>query len=225
MAKYSASQIRIDNGVIYPDLKVLKPLKEKVENNPWHNNEDVYTHTKNVLTNLFSTLEWIGENNHVLYNRLQQKVDEKGTLTYEDALKIAALYHDVGKQWVDQVIGEAPSVKDSQGTYFPGHEAKSAEYFEKEGYKLWGFTDKEKEFITYLIKYHGELHGIVSYKLNKEGRMNEKLKEWHNKHKDRSIFLMILVYADTVNGDLKENAPKEYEFRVKYYEKEFKKYL
>ena len=122
------------------------------------------------------------------------------------------------------MISEAPSVKDSQGTYFPGHEAKSAEYFEKEGYKLWELTDKEKGFITYLIKHHGELHGIVSYKLNKEGKMNEMLKEWRDKHKDKSIFLMILVYADTVNGDLKENAPKEYEFRVKYYEKEFKEF-
>ena len=127
-------------------------------------------------------------------------------------LFLATMFHDIGKK--------ETAVKNGNQTKFPGHE----EYGSKKVKPILDridISDNEKNIVAEMIKYHGELHVIVTPN-------NKKLKEQYEsfKHRHSTFFLelILLAMADDLGSQLKDNDPDEFNFSISFFNEIFDNY-
>ena len=178
----------------------LYELKKVIENNSWHNNDPVFDHTIATLEELDGLLK---KAKGKINSRLNQKVDQH---TRKELLFLSALFHDIAKK-------ETYVLEEDDQTSCLNHE-KTGACKAKKILERFDLSDKEKEIVVKIIKYHGEIHVILDIgNENLEGDY-EALKA---KHSDIFLELILLATADTLASQLKDNNPEKFNYRMDFY--------
>jgi len=202
MLKVSAISIeKLKNNQFQKKLPEFFKLKNVIENNDWHNNDSVFNHTLAVLEELEKLLK---TTNNKINTYLNEKVDN---YSKKDLLFLATLFHDIAKN--DSLI------KTDDSTSCPKHEELGSEKV-KPILNRFDLSDREKNIVVKIIRYHGEIHIILEPKNNK---LNEQYKNFKSKRRDIFIELILLAMADTLGGQQKDNNPKEFNLRINFYKK------
>lgn len=189
---------KIKNRELEKIVPEVYELERIVENNRSHINDPVFTHTLSVLTRLEKILETV---NKKVNNYLSQKIDY---YSRAELLLFAAVFHDIGKKETLKIDGET--------TKFPGHEVKSAEKL-KEIMPRFDLSEKEKEMVIQIVGNHGFFHNILDCP---EDDLEKKSKEFQEKYFNIFLEVILLTIADILGGQLKENSPEEFNFRIKF---------
>lgn len=126
---------------------IFRGLKSIVENNPYHDMEDVYTHSLRTC----KVAEYNIGGKFIASSRARKLFvafadQDLGGLKTGDIMVITALLHDIGKAYVPQVNTE-------WGTMMPGHEARGAEVVDDVIGDL-GFRTEQLELIRKVIRLH-----------------------------------------------------------------------
>lgn len=202
MLKVSAINIeKLRNNQFQKELPGFFELKNYTENNSWHNNDSVFIHTLTVLEELEKLLKTA---NNKINTYLSTKIDN---YTKKDLLFLGTLFHDIAKS--------DSFVKSNDSTSCPKHEELGGEKV-KPILNRFDLSNREKEIVIRIVKYHGEIHIILD-------PQNDKLEEQYQKFKferhDIFMELILLAMADTLGSQLKDNNPEEFNFRIDFYKK------
>jgi len=194
-AKDAFEKIRVDINNLRSLIPEIQSLKDNFEKNLWHE-ESTLTHTLEVLKEL---------------NKFKQSslipFDKKkiGRYSNYELFEVAILLHDIAKP-------ETKTLDINQDTLFPQHEKYGAEKA-KEILKKIDFNEDEIEYITSVIKHHGEPHKRLSDRENYRDLFHELEKQIPNTFKD-TVFLAMI---DTMGSKLQKKNPYEYNFRIEKY--------
>jgi len=190
----------LEAGELKQILPELYELNSVVENNPWHDHDSVFSHTLKVLKQLEKLLKHADKK---VSGYLSLKIDGN---TRRQILFLATAFHDIAKP---ETFEEKDGV-----TNCPYHEEVGVK---KVGPILDRFdlSEKEKINIKKIIKYHGQIHGILS--LEKD-QLEIQLNEFRKKCTDIFIEQILLAMADTAGSQLNELIPDEFSFRINYYQ-------
>lgn len=204
MEKIKLSEITIEK-IKNKDFKNFIPefyeLEKVIENNPWHNNDNVLNHTISVLVGLEQVFE-------KLNNRIKVYLDKKiDTHSRKELLFLATLFHDIGKK--ETYIREKNIAK------CPGHEEVGAVKL-KTIIPRFDLSEIEKTFIIEIVRNHGIIHEILDYP---EENPEKKTEEFKEKYPDIFLEIILLSIADTLGSQLKENNLEEFNFRVDFLNK------
>jgi UTP:GlnB (protein PII) uridylyltransferase len=188
---------KIRNSGLMEELPEFYELKAVMENNAWHNRDSTFNHTLTVMEELEKLLNKTG-------SRVKRHLAEKiGCHTRRELLILAALLHDIAKKEALKAEGK--------NTYFPGHEEASAL---KAGKILSRFdiSPDEKEFVTDIIRNHNAIHLLLD---SDDGGAEERVERCRKAHSGIFTELVLLSIADTLGSQLRENAPKNFRFRMR----------
>lgn len=191
---------------VFPEYYELKKI---VENNLWHNNQNVLDHVTRVFEELESILKFdslSSDQKNFLQKYLSVTV---GKRTRNEILIVATLLHDIAK--TDTFI------KQADGTaYCPGHDLLGSE-------KVKLFSDRfdlgknDEEKVKRIIKYHYYTSEIINSMIIK-GNEEKYLKEFINTVGDIAIELILLMQADLFGSDLEKNDKKSFDDSVRLLE-------
>lgn len=203
------SKENILSGKIQELVPELYELQTVIENSDdsWHDNESVFDHTMMVMSALERLFLDAKRN---LKRELNQKIDQNSK---KILLKVAAIFHDIAKK-------ETIVVKEDGYTSCPGH----AELGKKKAEPIlerFDLSEKEKQFVLDIIGGHMHFHYLLTpgYSQN----FQKDLAEVKRKIKDVYAEVVLLDYADTVDGGIRKTKPKEYRERIGFYKKEIEK--
>ena len=202
MLKVSAISIeKLRNNQFQKKLPEFFELKNYIENNSWHNNDSVFSHTLTVLDKLEKLLKSI---NNKINPHLNQKVDNN---IRNNLLFLGTLFHDIAKS--------DSFVKSNDSTSCPEHEELGGKKV-KSILDRFDLLDREKDIVVKIVKYHGEIHIILDPRNNKLEKQYQKFK---SERHDIFMELILLAMADTLGSQLKDNNPEEFNFRIDFYNK------
>lgn len=192
---------KIKSGVYTDELPELYELRDVVEDSrSWHKNDSTFDHTLRAWEKIEEVLKKV---NNKINSYLAQKV---GNHTRRQLLFLGILFHDIGKK--DTII-----VKDGF-TKCPGHE----EYGAKKARPIldrFDLSEKEKEVVFDLIRYHMLTFFVVS---PSNPKVDQEVKKIKKDHPDIFLELILLSMADTLGTQLDEGNPEEFKFRIDYYQ-------
>ena len=193
---------KIRNGQLQNKLPEFFELKKCIENNNWHKNDSVFSHTLNVLEELKKLLKII---NNKINSYLNQKIDN---YSKRDLLFLSTLFHDIGKIYTI-------TTEENKFTSCLKHEKVGSEKV-KDILKRFDLSKKEKAIVINIIKYHGEIHPIFS---SKNTNIEKQFADFKQRHHDIFIELILLGMSDTFGSQLRENNMEEYNFRSDFYKR------
>jgi len=204
MSKIKISELTIERiknrefKEIIPDFYELEKI---VENNPWHNNDNVLNHTISLLKELEELIKRL---NYKIKVYLDKKINAHSS---KELLFLAALLHDIGKKETYK--------KEKDATKCLGHEEVGATKL-KAILPKFDLLENEQKFVIELVKNHDFFHDILNYP---EESLKKKTEEFKGKHPDIFLELILLSIADMCGSQLKLNNPKEFNFRIDFFNK------
>ena len=192
---------KLNDGKLVKDLPELYELKDAVENNAWHKNDSVFSHTVAVL-------EKLEEIEKAASKKANSCLDQRiGLHSRRQVIFLATLLHDISKK--------ETLVKKEGITSCPNHgEAGSLKAMKILG--RFDLSRNEKEMVAEIIKHHVELNDMLEPGNKKLGEQYKKFKsEFH----DLFLEFVLLSMADLLGSQLKENSPARFDFRLNFYNK------
>lgn len=177
-------------------------LENIVENNKWHDNENVLIHTHKVYENMKKIFK---NNKNKLSKYLSQKI---GNYSKQELLLVASILHDIGKSksfFINKNI-----------TNCHGHEKESAKY----SYDIlqhFMYSNQEIKYIQNIIRNHSEINRI----LNKSNTIFFSLNFCKFKIIRKKILLELCLHtlADIIDGSYKKNETNDYKKRILFIKK------
>ncbi|MBI5306730.1 HD domain-containing protein [Candidatus Wolfebacteria bacterium] len=198
---------KLKNGKLANVLPELYELKNIIENNLWHNNDSVFNHTIAVLEKLEMLFK---KTNNNVNSYLNQMVDKN---TKKQLLFLGTILHDIAKK--ETIINK------NGLTTCSNHEQKGAVKAQKI-LRRFNLSQKEIYYITNLIKHHSLIHRLLDdiNNQNFQAQFNNFMKKFL-----KNIYpeLMLLGFADTAVSYLKITNPKEFQLRIKFYQRKLNK--
>ena len=191
---------KLKKNKLESELPEFYELKNIVENNAWHINDSVFDHTVNVLEKLE---ELMNNAKYKIRIYLNEKIDN---YSKKDILFLAALFHDIAKKETIKTGGAITSC--------PNHEEEGSHKC-KAILSRFDLSEKEKDVIVRIVRYHGEIHAIVD---PENERLEDQYKEFRTKYHDILLELILLAMADISGCQLNENDPDEFNFRMNFYQ-------
>ncbi len=191
----------LKTGKLKSQLPEFYELKKVVENNEWHINDPVFSHTLTVLDKLQLILKKLNKNSRInsYLNRKVNKYNKK------QLLSLAIVFHDIAKP---ETI-----TYDEMATECYGHEKVGSEKV-KNILKRFDISPEERDIVVNLVKNHGEIHSILS-PTNKS--LRQQFNNFRIKNKTIYFELILMAMADTMGSQLKKKLPDEYKFRIHFY--------
>jgi hypothetical protein len=196
-------------GLLSKQVPELLLLQGTLEQNTWHNNETTWTHTMQVCENVRTLLarpdlSQLSARLHLFSNGI-------------DGLRLAELFawanvlHDIAKPVTQDIhifVGKRRSL-------YPGHEARGAEMSARILNGLPGFTPRQINWITYVVRWHGEMHAFFG--LTDDIVFEARRDAWIKAHPDYWRELFLHSWADTFHGHLEVTNKAEYDLRLARY--------
>jgi putative nucleotidyltransferase with HDIG domain len=205
MAKIKISDItitKIKNNELVKELPEIYQLKEVIENNDWHNHESVFDHTLTVLRELKKIIR---DGSPKIKKEFNKRLDY---YRRKDLLFLAVLFHDIGKKATLRKINDITSSS--------AHEKEGAKKVKKILDKF-DLSEKEKRIVRKIVRNHGLISIIVDPKNN---NLSQEFKKFKSSYSDILLELILLAIADTIKSYLRIAKPKEFEFRMNFYNNE-----
>ncbi|MBC8500176.1 MAG: HD domain-containing protein [Nanoarchaeota archaeon] len=198
---------KLENNELEKELPEFYELKDVVENCLGHINDPVFNHVLNVLKSLQRVTESANER---IKNYLKQKIDYA---TRKELLFLGAVLHDIAKK--DTIV------KREDGTTSCLNHEEIGAIKSKKILERFELSDKEKNIITDIVKYHGDLHQTINLKNKNLEEDYEKLRK-----KTSNVFLelIILVLSDILSSQLNESNPEEFKFQTEFYKNVIENY-
>jgi putative nucleotidyltransferase with HDIG domain len=187
------------------ELPEIYQLKEIIENNDWHNHESVFDHTLTVLRELKKIIK---TSSPKIKRELNKRIDN---YRRKDLLFLAALFHDIGKRKTLRKINDI--------TWSSGHEREGAKKVKKI-LDRFDLSEKEKRIVRKIVRNHG-LIPIIAYPKN--NNLSREFNEFKSRYSDIFLELILLAIADTIKSYLRITKPKEFEFRMNFYNNALKR--
>ena len=189
---------KIKSGELKEVIPELYELEEVIENNRSHNNESTLTHILSVRKELELLLEDVNE---AIKRYLDSKIDSRSR---KELLLFASLFHDIAKKETIERQGNKST--------FPGHEEASAEKTQKILQKFT-LSDREKDFVVRVIKYHGFLYDLPEESGSDTAR---KVDKFRKEQSDVYIAVVLHTKADLLANQLKSNDPGAFKLRLDF---------
>lgn len=188
--------------------KETQDLVNFVENNPWHDNENVLTHVETVFANLQTLLSFDFVKDPILKDRylhfMEEKIMSSDWLTRREALLIACALHDLSKGQMrpeDDTVAPGKTylyIKEDGSTSGKGHEHASA-VMAHHLLASYGLNDIEMMWIVDLIENHDQFsldyckQNLIGFENGEVGRDIEKIKQ---DQPDKAVELLLHIIAD-----------------------------
>jgi len=200
----SLTSKNIKAGQFKKDLPEVYALKKVVEDNGWHEKQDVFVHTMAVLKQLELLLDlkiFTPENKKLLQKQLKKRV---GNHTRKELLVVSTLLHDIAKP--------ITAIRDKTGVVrCPGHEFIGSTMIKKFSSRF-GLNKKDEEFVKKIVFFHGYIVDIINQVMDK-GKKEFYLNIYKEIFGDIYYELLLLFYSDLLGSDLKKLNPEEYKIR------------
>ncbi len=196
---------KLKSGIFKREFPDYYALSSIVENNLWHNNQNVFDHVVRVYENLEKELRFSDlsrENKELATEYFESKVE---ILTKGDLLKIATLLHDIAK--IDTLI----TYSKGQASC-PGHELLGASRVSKYA-PLFELSPAETKRVRSLVLYHGFISQILDQVVAKPEKETYFRNQFVETVGDVEYDLVILMRADLHGCDLQRMAPGEFAAR------------
>ncbi len=201
MNKVKTSEFIIDrmkNKEFKDVIPELYELEGVIENNLWHTNDSVFDHIISVVTELEDVIERANEN---IKNYLGEKIDN---YTKKEILFLGSIFHDIAKK--------ETFIKEGDATKCTGHEEKGGEKV-KDIIKRFDLSEREQGLVIQTVKNHGVIHEILN---NPDEDIKKQVDDFKEEHPDIFLETALLAMADLLGSQLKNNSPKEFEFRKEF---------
>jgi len=187
------------------ELPEYYALETVVENNPWHDHQNVLDHVIKVYTALEQLLkfeECAVSQKTVLLTYFSSTV---GSHSREEVVRAAALLHDIAK--IDTLVTTADG-----SAYCPGHELIGASRVHTFSERLALDTVTE-EYVERIVRYHGFISEILNYILI-YGDKQKYFKLFLETVGDVALELVLHMQADIYGCDLERLDKTGFEQRV-----------
>lgn len=192
---------KIKNREFEKLIPELYELVEIIENNPWHNNDNVLNHTISVLVELEQLLQRLNDRIKVY---LEKKIN---THSRKELLFLVTLFHDIGKKKTYK--------REKDITRCPGHEEEGAVKL-KTIIPRFDLSESEKKFVVEIVRNHGIIHEILNYP---EENPEKKTEEFKEKYSDIFLEIILLAIADMLASQLRDNNSEDFKFRIGFLNK------
>ena len=189
---------RIKNKEFKDVIPELYELEGVIENNLWHTNDSVFDHIISVVTELEDVIERANEN---IKDYLGEKIDN---YTKKEILFLGSIFHDIAKK--------ETFIKEGDATKCTGHEEKGGEKV-KDIIKRFDLSEREQGLVIQTVKNHGVIHEILN---NPDEDIEKQVDDFKEEHPDIFLETALLAMADLLGSQLKNNSPKEFEFRKEF---------
>lgn len=207
MEKIKLSEITIEKikkrkfERVIPELYELESI---IQNNSWHDNDSVFNHTLSVVSELNILLEKVTNKTEEHLNIKVQNYSNK------ELLILAAVFHDIGKK--------ETLIEKGGETICINHEKIGAEKLRNILQRL-DLVEEERGFVIKIVRNHDFIHAI--------SRLEDadiKWLEFKKRNLDIFIEVALLTKADILGGQLKNNMPEEFEFRIGFVDRIIESY-
>ena len=190
---------KIKRGEFANQIPEFYELKSVIENNDWHKNDSVFSHTLTVLGWLEKILK---KTKRDILNHLSEKIDY---CTRKELLMLAALFHDIAKK---ETI-----IKKGNKTSCLCHEEKGSIKVRKI-LSRFNLSKREKVLVSRIINNHDLIHLILKLDSNEREKAFARFKK-------SNVFweTALLGAADTLGCQPKKEAISEVGYRLKFYKK------
>lgn len=174
-------------NVNIPEIDILKGV---IENNFWHHNQDVYSHTMSVYEHLVKNL--------AIFSNLRPYFETTiAELSREQVLGWATLFHDIAKP--ETIIEE------NGRTRSPTHSKKGAEKA-KQIMERFDFDSLEITRVSRLVEFHMRPHSLLDIR-KPHNQIVIDVEDFFREFPDISIDLLLLGLSDVEGSNASEADP------------------
>lgn len=209
MPALTPSQLTAQNleaGVFKLELPEYYRLAQYVENNPWHLQQDVLTHSVKVMKGLETVLQF-----RFLTPTQRQLAKEycksqvSGSISRTERLRVVVLLHDISKALVHTKLPDGT-------TQCPGHEFLSAALVSDFSARLSLSKQLERQ-VREMIVLHGAVSEILNLELSHQ-KSGQFISLFERLAPDTTIDLLLFIYADILGSDLESAIPTAFADRI-----------
>jgi hypothetical protein len=180
-------------------------LENFVENNPWHDNQNVLEHVIGVFEGLEHVLLFNDLDPHERKHLQTYLATQTGNMSREGILKSATLLHDIAKS--------ITLIKTPDGiSRCPGHELIAAgmviEYADR-----FGMDKIASGYVERIVHYHGFVSDILNLMLA-NGKKETYLKIFLTTVGDIDVELVLFMQSDLLGSDLKKTDRNAFDQRM-----------
>jgi UTP:GlnB (protein PII) uridylyltransferase len=208
---------RIKSGELKDIIPEFYRLKTVIENNDWHDNQNVFDHTLNVMKEILKILKLDFIKDKKLRVKIIHTLNSKiENYSRRGLLFFATLLHDIAKV-------ETLQINESKRTSCPNHETEGSLKVGQIGLRF-GLGKDDILFVKEIVRAHGIPHTTIDIKKDKDTLLKdfEKIK---NNYPKIYLELLLLAMADTLGSDLEKNLPNEYNFRINFLKEVLNDYI
>ncbi|HCS79339.1 TPA: hypothetical protein DIV55_06410 [Patescibacteria group bacterium] len=180
-------------------------LATVIENNLWHNNQNVLDHVIGVFAGLEVVLKFtdLKATQKILLEKYLSVVI--GHRTKKEALIVATLLHDIAK--TDTLV------KHPDGTAScPGHELIAAGRVKRFSNRF-DLSKNDEAYVERIVRYHGFISEILNLIIDNSNK-EKYLEIFQDTVGDIAIELVLLMHADMLGSDLEASDKKAYTDRI-----------
>ena len=186
------------DGVFSTTLPEYYQLKNVIESNGWHDNQNVYDHSLDSARALrdITKFDYLADQEREnLQGYLAQRIDAH---TRMELLMVATLFHDIGKSISLQHNPQGSTNSPSHGILGSWVAQPHLEKFE--------LSAKEKTFILALISDHLVPSDLIELSINNGTDKQEIVKLLQEYRPESTVELLLLAYADWVGCDIRDES-------------------
>lgn len=209
MSSLTLSQLTAQNlrdGLFKRELPEYYRLANFIENNPWHLQQDVLTHSLKVMAGLEKVLQFeflAPQQRQSAISYCSAKID--GTVSRVDRLRAVVLLHDISKSFVLTKLPDGT-------TQCPGHEFLSAALVSDYAERL-SLSKKLEKQVRGMILLHGTISEVLNLELAHQ-KNGQFITLFERLAPDTTNDLLFFIYADILGSNLEEAMPSAFADRI-----------
>lgn len=223
--EFSAEAIA-KGGLVNVFGSTLYALKTVIENNGWHENQNVFDHTVKVVKSLQDLITPVGMgkielDSNMIVHFLDTVIDPRKTKAYHrrQLLLLAGVVHDIGKKDAFRITDSGSTIIQ---TTCQTHEFIGASLLRQSQSIpiMLKLSKREMDYVIAITEYHGLAHDLVSLGIEKNFPKTI-IRKWLRELLCKATLngaddMIMFVLADMIGSDLALLKPEVYKNRHTY---------